>query len=185
MEECAPGGCDVSGLHGDTGQRDVQCRAEAEHVHGEGNRRFGRRRRRECAARIPDAAEEFFVGLPAGNNRGAGRQRQSEECGGGLRHEYQPHNRGARAHLAFSDHAEPEPDTGAEPGDPAGSDGTGRRNGGGLHGDPGKRDVRGGRDGCALLDVRDTGPGGRGRRGPADRLRARCRRACAHGGTKP
>ena len=55
--------------------------------------------------------------------------------------------------------------------DPAGGDVPGHRHGGGPHGHPGERDVRGGQGHGGLQRARDTGRGGRNRRGPADRLR--------------
>ena len=60
----------------------------------------------------------------------------------------------------------------------------GRRDGGGLRGHPGERDVRGGPDECALLRARTAGRGGRKPARACSSTSARCRRACAraHGG---
>ena len=142
-------------------------------VHGDGDERHGGRRRREPVDRVRDAAGKRVGGQPGGRYRGARRRRRQQRAAGqgGVRHGCQHRIPGARKRLALSDYAEPEPGGAADRDDSAGCDARGRRDCGGLHGDPGERDVRAGPEESGLQRLWDAGRGDRDRRGPADRLR--------------
>ena len=173
---------DGGGLLRHSDERDVRGEPDVADVRRNGDGRRRQRRRRERVDRVRDAAGGRVRGQPGGDDRDAGRRRRAEACGE-LRLEPGPHRPGARGRQAPSAQRAPGQQPAAAGDDPAGGDARGRRDGGGLRGHPGERDVRGGPDECALLRARTAGRGGRNRRGPAARLRpAAAGRAQGHMG---
>ena len=181
-DEDAPGRRHGGGLLGRAVERDVHGRANAAHVHGDGDRRRGQGRRRERAARVRDAAGRVRAGRPPHGDGDAGRRRCEPDRE--LRHGAPHHRQGARErHRVASVHFFPEHQpvraaerqSAAAGDDPAGGDAPGRGDTGGLRGegaaDADERDVRGGRERDVLLYARETGPQERDRRGPAAGLR--------------
>ena len=181
-DEDAPGRRHGGGLLGRAVERDVHGRANAAHVHGDGDRRRGHGRRRERAARVRDAAGRVRAGRPPHGDGDAGRRRCDPDRE--LRHGAPHHRQGARErHRVASVHFFPEHQpvraaerqSAAAGDDPAGGDAPGRGDTGGLRGegaaDADERDVRGGRERDVLLYARDPGRQERDRRGPAAGLR--------------
>ena len=181
-DEDAPGRRHGGGLLGRAVERDVHGRANAAHVHGDGDRRRGQGRRRERAARVRDAAGRVRAGRPPHGDGDAGRRRCEPDRE--LRHGAPHHRQGARErHRVASVHFFPEHQpvraaerqSAAAGDDPAGGDAPGRGDTGGLRGegaaDADERDVRGGRERDVLLYARDPGRQERDRRGPAAGLR--------------
>ena len=178
-DEDAPGRRHGGGLLGRAVERDVHGRANAAHVHGDGDRRRGHGRRRERAARVRDAAGRVRAGRPPHGDGDAGRRRCDPDRE--LRHGAPHHRQGARErHRVASVHFFPEHQpvraaerqSAAAGDDPAGGDAPGRGDDGGLRGrGPVERDVRGGRERDVLLYARDPGRQERDRRGPAAGLR--------------
>ena len=181
-DEGAPGQRDGGGLLRHSDERDVRGEPDVADVRRDGDGRRRQRRRRERVDRVRDAAGGRVRGQPGSDDRDAGRRRRAEACGE-LRLEPGPHRPGARGRQAPSAQRAPGQQPAAAGDDPAGGDARGRRDGGGLRGHPGERDVRGGPDECALLRARTAGRGGQNRRGPAARLRpAAAGRAQGHMG---
>ena len=81
---------DGGGLLRHSGERHVRSQPDLAHVHGDGDRRHGRRRRRERVDRVRAAAGGSVGGQPGGGDRDAGRRRPAAVGRGELRHEYQP-----------------------------------------------------------------------------------------------
>ena len=152
-DEDAPGRRHGGGLLGRAVERDVHGRANAAHVHGDGDRRRGQGRRRERAARVRDAAGRVRAGRPPHGDGDAGRRRCEPDRE--LRHGAPHHRQGARErHRVASVHFFPEHQpvraaerqSAAAGDDPAGGDAPGRGDTGGLRGegaaDADERDVR-------------------------------------------
>ena len=133
----APGRRHAGGLLGRAAERDVPGRAGAAHVHGHGDRRLGRRRRRERADRLRDAPGRVRGRRPPDGDSGAGRQRRPGDRGV-LRRRRRPDGGRGQRHEGARVPERADADDGD---DPADEDAPGRGHGGGLLGRARERDV--------------------------------------------
>ena len=164
----APGRRHGGGLLGRAAERDVPGRADAAHVHGHGDRRLGRRRRRERADRLRDAPGRVRGRRPPDGDRGAGRQRRPGDRGV-LRRRRRPDGGRGQRHEGVR---VPERAGAGDGDDPADEDAPGRRHGGGLLGRARERDVPVPGEAEAVHAADDRRRRQRRQRVAADRLRA-------------